>query len=144
MPDGIYLNARNLGISKLAKEINDIIYNRSRYYEFFKWHNYYSYHDTTKDDYSNTFCGLCALLNRKTVKSESTVNKYISGWWNITDHGTTPSNTSSAADTRDSETSATDGVTEEQQDDVVIRTLNTVPDNIQAFFTKIVNFFKGF
>lgn len=64
MPDGIYLNAKTLGVEKAAKEINDAISNPQRYLDFFKWHGYYSFHNSDDYQYYNSICELCALLNK--------------------------------------------------------------------------------
>lgn len=81
MPDGIYLNARTLGPRKLAKEIIDIMYNRTRYYDFFRWHDYYSFHSISENDFYDEICGLCNLLNNKTVMDLKTVRR-TNLWWN--------------------------------------------------------------
>lgn len=82
MPDGIYLNALTLGVKGLAKEMNDIIHNLQRYYDFFKWHGYYTFHMTADDEYRNEVCGLCAMLNNKTRRGQSPAHRYIAEWWN--------------------------------------------------------------
>lgn len=82
MPDGIYLNALTLGVKGLAKEMNDIILNPQRYYDFFKWHRYYTFHQTADDEYHFQVCGLCAMLNNKTRREQRTVHRYITEWWN--------------------------------------------------------------
>ncbi|KAJ8729960.1 hypothetical protein PYW07_016998 [Mythimna separata] len=45
MPDGIYLNARTVTEKELVKKMVDIINNKEKYYDFFRWHNHYSYHN---------------------------------------------------------------------------------------------------
>lgn len=82
MPEGIYLNANKLGVRKLAKEMNDIILDPQRYFNFFKWHGYYSFHKTGKDNNHDAVCRFCALLNNKTRRNERTVYKHMSKWWN--------------------------------------------------------------
>lgn len=82
MPTGIYLNAVNNSVQDLAKEINDIIHNSQRYYDFFKWHRYYSFHSSDEDNYYNPVCGLCALLNNRTRRNQRTVYKHMTTWWN--------------------------------------------------------------
>lgn len=82
MPDGMYLNAMNYGVEQLAKEINEIIRNPQRYFDFFKWINYYSFHTSEEDDYYDAVCGMCALLNNRTRKNLSTVYDHITKWWN--------------------------------------------------------------
>lgn len=82
MPDGIYLNAQELGVRGLAKEMNDIIQEPMKYYNFFKWHGYYSFHNSDEDNYHDTVCGFCALLNNKTRRDQRTAYMYITKWWN--------------------------------------------------------------
>lgn len=82
MPDGMYLNANILGAHILAKEMNDIIKDPKRYFNFFKWHRYYSFHNSDEDNHHDAVCGFCALLNNKTRRNQKTVHKYIAKWWN--------------------------------------------------------------
>lgn len=82
MPDGIYLNALTLGVKGLAKEMNDIIHNPRRYFDFFKWHGHYTFHATSDDEYHYEICGLCATLNNKTRSEQRTVYSNITAWWN--------------------------------------------------------------
>ncbi|XP_063375065.1 alpha-(1,3)-fucosyltransferase C-like [Cydia amplana] len=67
MPDGIYLHAGKLNVPDLAKQMNDIIKDKDRYYSFFKWRNHYSYH--TKEN----LCVMCAMLNDDTLVKKATV-----------------------------------------------------------------------
>lgn len=82
MPDYIYLNAQELGARELAKKMNDIILDPQRYFNFFKWHGYYSFHNSDEDNYHDAICGFCALLNNKTRRDQRTAYKYITKWWN--------------------------------------------------------------
>lgn len=82
MPNGIYLNALTLGVQELAKEMNDIILEPRRYYDFFKWHGYYTFQHTADDEYRDAVCGLCAVLNNKTRKEQRRVYSNITEWWN--------------------------------------------------------------
>lgn len=81
MPDGIYLNANKLGVRALAKEMNDIIKDPERYFNFFKWHGYYSFHNSDEDNHRDAVCGFCTLLNNKTRRNQKTTYKYIAKWW---------------------------------------------------------------
>lgn len=84
MPHGIYLNARWLGVKKLAKKMNDIIHDHIRYYDFFKWHGYYSFHNIDDDLQHDVVCGLCALLNNKAHKGQRSLHKTtFSKFWNV-------------------------------------------------------------
>lgn len=82
MPDGIYLNALNYRVDELAKEINAIINNPQRYFDFFKWLNYYSFHSTEEYSYNDAVCGMCTVLNNKTRRNEKTVYHQIISFWN--------------------------------------------------------------
>lgn len=87
MPNGIYLNARWLGVEKLAKKMNDIIEHPQRYYDFFRWHGYYSFHNIDDDLQRDVVCGFCELLNNKSRKGRKSLYKTtISKFWNVLDH----------------------------------------------------------
>lgn len=81
MPDGIYLNGNTLGPAKVAHAMLDAIYNKEKYFEYFKWHGYYSFHYPGENDFYDEICGLCALLNNKTVMEQKTVRS-TNVWWN--------------------------------------------------------------
>lgn len=80
MPKGIYIDALGLKPRELAKQMKDIIIDKERYYDFFRWHGYYSFHDPADDLYHDAICGLCALLNDKTRQR---VYTHITNWWNV-------------------------------------------------------------
>lgn len=82
MPDGVYLNALELGPAKLAKEINNIINSRASYYDMFKWHTYYSYYDPLAFPETNGVCELCAFLNSDQRRDERKMYKNIVKWFN--------------------------------------------------------------
>lgn len=82
MPDGIYLDALRLGPVELARTMNEIINDTNKYYDFFRWHGYYSFHDTEEDLFKREVCALCELLNNKTLMQQSTVFSNLSLWWN--------------------------------------------------------------
>ncbi|XP_049868725.1 alpha-(1,3)-fucosyltransferase C-like isoform X2 [Pectinophora gossypiella] len=79
LPKGAYLNAMELGAKRLAKEMNDIINDKERYYSFFKWHNHYSFHSPDEDPATDNYCRLCAALNH--VDTRQTQNNFLD-WWN--------------------------------------------------------------
>lgn len=81
MPEGIYLDVLKLGVQKLAKEMNNIINNPPRYYNFFKWHAYYSFQATADDNYKESVCAFCALLNKKVQRYKRTIYINIKNWW---------------------------------------------------------------
>lgn len=80
MPKGIYIDALELGPRELAKQMNDIILDKARYCDFFRWHGYYSFHDTADHLHHDAICGLCALLNDQTRRN---VYTHLTKWWNV-------------------------------------------------------------
>lgn len=82
MPDGIYLNARELNPKDLAYEMNRIISNKEKYYDFFKWHRHYAFHGTTEDSHTTHVCDLCAFINVMIERNETKVYDDIALWYN--------------------------------------------------------------
>lgn len=82
MPDGIYLDAVKLGEAGLARKMLEIIDNRHEYYDFFKWHRYYSFHGTEESTETDVFCAFCATMNDLVQRNESSVYVSLSQWWN--------------------------------------------------------------
>lgn len=80
MPEGIYLDASVLDPFNMAARITDIINDKNKYYEFFKWHEYYSYHFSGENRYSAELCRFCAFLNNSMNKTSTYKN--ITEWWN--------------------------------------------------------------
>lgn len=83
MPNGIYLNAIDLGPKKLANMMNEIIRNKTKFYDFFKWHNHYSFHDPSESNDTDVMCELCSFLNEKSRKNELHFYETITSWWNM-------------------------------------------------------------
>lgn len=73
-----------LGAEKLAEIMNDTIYDKNKYYDFFKWRRYYSFHDTnvTTGDI-NGMCALCAFLNDKKHSYTRSVYTNITRFWEL-------------------------------------------------------------
>lgn len=82
MPEGIYLDATTLGPLKLAQKINDAVRNKKIYYEYFKWHRYYGFHDARESPDTDKICNFCAVLNNGSRKMETTMVKDFAKWWN--------------------------------------------------------------
>lgn len=80
MPDGIYLDANVLDPENIAIRMNEIIEDKNKYYEFFKWHDHYSFHFSGENRYTEEVCRLCAFLNNN-WNIMSTI-EYIADWWN--------------------------------------------------------------
>lgn len=81
MPQGSYLNALALGPKKLAKTMNDIIANNNSYYDFFKWHRYYSLHAPVENADTDQVCNFCAYLNNVDLGQEKKVYENIVKYW---------------------------------------------------------------
>ncbi|CAK1547324.1 unnamed protein product [Leptosia nina] len=81
MPNGSYLNARELGVKKLAKIINDLIENQEDYIEYFKWTNHYSYHTRAESIETDDYCGFCSILFNEELVKKETVYKDFRKWW---------------------------------------------------------------
>ncbi|KAJ8728286.1 hypothetical protein PYW08_016671 [Mythimna loreyi] len=82
MPDGIYLIAQQSQIRELAEEMVDAINYRQRYYDFFKWHNHYSYHNRRESRDTDTYCKLCALINNQEKYAKTSIYENFIKWWN--------------------------------------------------------------
>lgn len=80
MPDGIYLDANVLAPDQMARRMIEIINDVNTYYEFYKWHEHYSFHSTSEDRFSREICSLCAFLNKN--KNRTSVYDNIVEWWN--------------------------------------------------------------
>ncbi|XP_063382808.1 alpha-(1,3)-fucosyltransferase C-like [Cydia fagiglandana] len=83
MPDGIYLHGGKMKPPDLAKEMNDIIKDKDRYYSFFKWRNHYSYHDKNEAPDSDDLCRMCEMLHDQALVKKETVYKDFRKWWNV-------------------------------------------------------------
>lgn len=81
MPDGIYLSANTLTIKELAKKMVDMIQNKELYYEYFKWHNHYSYRDVVASATTDPYCKLCEAINNEKEMSKTTIYEDIGMWW---------------------------------------------------------------
>lgn len=67
--------------AKLANEMMDVIRDRKKYYDFFKWHGYYSFHYTGENSFRYEICGLCEFLNNRTRMNEKSIYR-TNLWWN--------------------------------------------------------------
>lgn len=80
MPDGIYLNANVLQPYELADQMVEIMNDKNKYYDFFKWHDHYSFHFAGENGYREKYCELCAYLNKNSNKSS--IIGFVAEWWN--------------------------------------------------------------
>lgn len=61
--------------------MKDIIDDLPRYYDFFKWHGYYSFYDSADNNYRETVCAFCAFLNNEVRVYKKTEYINIKYWW---------------------------------------------------------------
>lgn len=79
MPEGIYLDANVLSPYQMADRMHEIIKDKKKYYEFFKWHDHYSFHNTGENRYHEELCRLCALLNK--TRNQTSILDHLVEWW---------------------------------------------------------------
>lgn len=82
MPPGMYLDALAFGPEALAVKMNDVITHKQKYYDFFKWHRYYSFHDPGESADSDPLCRFCEFLNKRIEINETKVYPDIIRWFN--------------------------------------------------------------
>lgn len=58
------------------------IHHKEKYYDFFRWHNHYSFHAPNESADTDEICKFCALLNNKSYSREISVYEDITGFWN--------------------------------------------------------------
>ncbi|CAH2106211.1 unnamed protein product [Euphydryas editha] len=81
MPDGIYLDARELGPEKLAEEMNKLILNTDLYADYFRWKNHYSYHTRGESVETDDYCRFCSILNDENLVKKVTTYQNFRQWW---------------------------------------------------------------
>ncbi|XP_053607871.1 4-galactosyl-N-acetylglucosaminide 3-alpha-L-fucosyltransferase FUT6-like isoform X2 [Plodia interpunctella] len=85
MPDGMYLNALNLGPRKLAQKMIFLMQNPKEYADYFRWKNHYTFHNRDESVDTDGVCAFCKLLNdEKKFKEKSVINNFRE-WWNSPD-----------------------------------------------------------
>lgn len=79
----MYLNANVLEAKQLAKKMNKTIHRKSKYYEFFKWHHYYSFHYPDASPDSDHICTMCSIFN--IIKQTQLISTYeqITEFWDM-------------------------------------------------------------
>lgn len=82
MPDGIYLNARELPPKRLAQQINDIIEDKDLYYDYFRWRGYYSFFNPANLKGESEYCKFCKALNDKKIMTKPVTYVNLAEWWN--------------------------------------------------------------
>lgn len=82
MPYESYINAKLFGPELLAKEMVDIINDKQRYIDYFRWHRYYSLHDTDESPETDVWCIFCKYLNDNLKLNKTTVYPDLVRWYN--------------------------------------------------------------
>ncbi|XP_053611651.1 alpha-(1,3)-fucosyltransferase C-like [Plodia interpunctella] len=77
LPPGSYLNARELGPGQLARTMKDIIGNKTRFHNFFRWRNHYRYERGERD---SEICNICIALNDN-KPTNSNLRGGFRKWW---------------------------------------------------------------
>lgn len=81
MPDGIYLNARELGPEKLARKMYELIIDPDKYADFFRWRNHYSYHLRHESIETDDYCRFCSMLNEENLVRTQSIYSNFKEWW---------------------------------------------------------------
>lgn len=81
IPDGFYLNGNILSEEEVAAKINEAVQDKRKYYDYFRWHRYYTYQSTYGGDI-DSLCAFCAFLNDNSIRTKRRVYTRIDKWWN--------------------------------------------------------------
>lgn len=82
MPDGIYIDAKNFTEGELASKMNELIQDKEKYYNMFRWRDYYSYHLVAESGETDPLCAFCAFLNDESMRTKRRVYARFTEWWN--------------------------------------------------------------
>ncbi|KAI5643538.1 glycosyltransferase family 10 (fucosyltransferase) c-term domain-containing protein [Phthorimaea operculella] len=82
MPDGAYLNARELGVSTLAAKMNELMNDFDQYADYFRWTNHYRYENMNTEKDTNNYCAICTILNDEKKVKQNKIYKDFRKWWN--------------------------------------------------------------
>lgn len=83
LPNYSYLDATEHTPRELAKAMQDIINHKEKYFDYFRWHKYYSFHDPYKSADTDDYCAFCTLLNDVGKRRERSVYTHFGKWWNV-------------------------------------------------------------
>lgn len=82
MPDGIYLNGNFLTEEEIAEKINEAVQDKQKYYNYFRWHRYYTYQLMSDVGDKDPLCEFCAFLNNEAIRNQRRVYAGFTKWWN--------------------------------------------------------------
>ncbi|XP_053611641.1 alpha-(1,3)-fucosyltransferase C-like isoform X2 [Plodia interpunctella] len=77
LPPGSYLDAHNLRPIELARTMKEIIQNKTRYYDFFRWRNHFVY---KHGENASEICNVCTALN-KNIPTNLNLRDGFRFWW---------------------------------------------------------------
>lgn len=66
---------------EVAAKMNEAIQDKQKYYDYFKWHRYYTYHQSQGGD-TDPLCAFCAFLNDESIRNQRRVYARFDKWWN--------------------------------------------------------------
>ncbi|KAJ8728292.1 hypothetical protein PYW08_016677 [Mythimna loreyi] len=81
MPEGSYLNVQSQSIEALVKKMMEIMNDKQKYYDYFRWTNHYSYHHPEEFPETDYYCEFCRKINDyKSLTQTRYLN--FNKWWN--------------------------------------------------------------
>lgn len=81
LPDGVYLDGNSLSEQEVAEKMNEAIHDKQKYYDYFRWHRYYTYHQPQGGN-TDPLCAFCAFLNNEAIRNQRRVYGRFDKWWN--------------------------------------------------------------
>lgn len=86
MPDGTYLQVQTHNVKEIVKQMVDIINNKQKYFDYFRWTNHYSYHNGCEFPETDYYCEFCRKINDANLVAQRSTLHNFKQWWN---HNTT-------------------------------------------------------
>nr|XP_053611652.1 alpha-(1,3)-fucosyltransferase C-like [Plodia interpunctella] len=77
LPPGSYLDANQLSPIELARTMKEIIENKTRYYDYFRWRNHFVY---KYGENASEICNVCTALN-KDIPTNLNLRNGFRFWW---------------------------------------------------------------
>lgn len=81
LPDGSYLNANEHTPNETAHMMNEIIKDKQKYYDFMKFHRYYTYHASAESVDTDPLCSFCVFVNDESKRKQRRVYARFTEWW---------------------------------------------------------------
>lgn len=61
--------------------MNDIIHDKQKYYDFFRFHRYYTFHAVAESADTDPLCAFCAFINDDSRRNQRRTYAQFSKWW---------------------------------------------------------------